>query len=103
MERLWSVSHRVSLPATIGQSEVTRLARGMVISLDRNDGITRLELVDGLVWVTGTPGCEDTILRAGGTYDLGERWPYVIEALSDAEFTACRQVRTRRSSVSAEI
>lgn len=88
MEKLWSLSGRVNLPVATSTTEVAHLPRGMVFTLEKSDGVSRLELTRGTVWITGTPACGDTILGVGDVYEFGNRWPYVIEALEDAEFAA---------------
>jgi hypothetical protein len=103
LEKLWSISDRVSLPATVSSRDVAHLPCGMVLSLGRADGITHLEVARGLVWVTCTPARGDTILRPGEAYELGGQWPYVIEALVDAEFIASGPHTTRRLGSSAAI
>lgn len=88
LEKLWSLSGRVSLPAAASSMEVAHLPRGMVFSLEKSDGVSRLEFTRGTVWITGTPACGDTLLGPGQVYEFGNRWPYVIEALADADFVA---------------
>lgn len=88
MRKLWSLSGRVSLPAEIRSTNAGHLPRGMVLSLDQADGVAFLELKRGTVWITGTPARGDTILQTGEKHDFGNSWPYVIEAMSDADFIA---------------
>jgi hypothetical protein len=92
LEKLWSLSGRVSLPAAVSSLEVAHLPRGMVLSLEKSDGVSRLEVTRGTVWITGTPARTDIILGPGEDYEFGNRWPYVIEALEDAEFVASNSV-----------
>jgi hypothetical protein len=88
LEKLWSLSGRVSLPATTCSTKMAHLPRGMVLTLDQRDGVTGLQLTRGTVWITGTPARGDVVLGPGETYEFGNRWPYVVEALSDSEFSA---------------
>jgi hypothetical protein len=39
----------------------------------------------GIVWLTGTPACGDIILRCGSRFELGDQWPFVLQALQDSE------------------
>lgn len=103
LEKLWALSDRVSLPSTVSSREIAHLPCGMVLSLERVDGITHLEITRGLVWVTGTPARGDTILRPGEVFESGDQWPYVIEALVDAEFVASGSDTTRKPRTSVAI
>jgi hypothetical protein len=85
LEKVWSLSG-VSVPAGISSSEAAHLPRGMVVSVGKSDGVSRLEMVQGTLWITSTPAGGDIILGPGEAYVFGDRWPYVIEGLSDAEF-----------------
>ncbi|RBP45233.1 DUF2917 family protein [Roseimicrobium gellanilyticum] len=88
LEKLWTLSGRVSLPGAVSTTEAAHLPRGMVFTLEKSDGVSRLELTQGRVWITGTPARGDTILGPGEAYEFGNCWPYVIEALEEAEFIA---------------
>ena len=88
LEKLWSLSGREGLPVTTSSTELAHLPRGMVLTLEREDGVSRVELTRGTVWITGTPARGDIVLGPGEAYEFGNRWPYVVEALSDAEFIA---------------
>lgn len=98
LEKLWTLSGRVSVPATTYSTEMAHLPRGMVLSLDQSDGVTALELARGAVWITGTPARGDVVLGPGEVYEFGNRWPYVVEALSDSEFIASGS-KSRKSPV----
>lgn len=88
LEKLWSLSGRVCVPATPCSTGMAHLPRGMVLTLGQSDGVTHLELTRGMVWITGTPAHGDLVLGPGEMYEFGNRWPYVVEALSDSEFIA---------------
>lgn len=103
MEKLWALSSRVSVPATICSPEMANLPRGKVVNLDRGDGVSRLELTHGTLWITGTPARGDTVLSAGEVYEFGNRWPYVVEALSDAEFIATGSKSKKSPALSCAI
>jgi hypothetical protein len=60
------------------------LPRRKVLRIDRSDGVGRIQVCDGVVWLTGSPGREDVLVRGGEEYRLPSQWPFVIEALSDA-------------------
>lgn len=87
-QKVWSISGWVSLPLTTFSTELARLPRGTVLTLKREDAVTRLELTGGNVWITGTPAWGDIVLGPGEVYEFGDGWPYVVEALSDVEFLA---------------
>ena len=60
------------------------LPRRKVLRIDRDDGVNRIQVQQGVVWLTGSPGREDVLVRRGEEYQLPAQWPFVIEALSDA-------------------
>jgi hypothetical protein len=71
-------SSAVESPATVG------LPRRQLLRIDRRDGIRRIHVRDGVVWLTGSPGREDVLVRRGEEYRQPAQWPFVLEALSDA-------------------
>ena len=64
--------------------ETVGLPRRKVLRIERRDGIRRIQVRDGVVWLTGNPGREDVLVRRGEEYRLSSQWPFVLEALSDA-------------------
>lgn len=60
------------------------LPRRKIIRIKRQDGIRRIQVRRGVVWLTGNPGREDVLVRRGEEYRLPAEWPFVLEALSDA-------------------
>ena len=60
------------------------LPRRRVLRIERSDGVKRIQVCDGVVWLTGSPGREDVLVRRGEEYRLTAQWPFVVEALSDA-------------------
>ena len=60
------------------------LPRRRLIRIERRDGIRRIQVRDGVVWLTGSPAREDVLVRRGEEYHLPSQWPFVLEALSDA-------------------
>jgi len=62
-----------------------KLARRAVFRLTHKDGGRRLQVLQGTVWLTGTPEGRDEILQAGAQFILTGKGPFVIEALSDLE------------------
>jgi hypothetical protein len=71
-------SSAVESPATVG------LPRRQLLRIDRRDGIRRIHVRDGVVWLTGSPAREDVLVKRGEEYRLPAAWPFVLEALSDA-------------------
>lgn len=61
------------------------LARNEVMRLERSSGIKTVEAKNGVVWLTGSPAESDVLLQNGERFELQNRWPYVIEALEQAE------------------
>ena len=68
----------------VASRESLGLPRRKVLRIDRRDGIRRIQVRDGVVWLTGSPGREDVLVRSGEEYRLPAAWPFVLEALSDA-------------------
>jgi hypothetical protein len=70
--------------AFLPSHEAIDLPRRKVIRIKRKDGIRRIQVRRGVVWLTGSPGREDVLVRRGQEYCLSAEWPFVLEALSDA-------------------
>ncbi len=64
---------------------VMELSRGKAVRLEEGCGWSRVVVRSGVVWITGTPGTEDVVLRAGEGMVFGENWPFVVEALEGTE------------------
>ena len=62
-----------------------QLARNELTVLQECSGRRALHVRQGVVWLTGTPACGDIILRGGDRFELGSQWPFLIQALEDAE------------------
>jgi len=62
-----------------------RLRRHEVLTLAKGSSVQVVQLRNGTVWITGTPGANDVVLEHEEAYRLEKCWPYVIEALTDAE------------------
>ena len=62
-----------------------RLKRGDLIRLDKNSCVKNIETRNGVVWLTATPADGDVLLQPGELFELGDNWPYVIQALEHAE------------------
>jgi hypothetical protein len=60
------------------------LPRRKVLRINRADGVRSIQVRQGVVWITGSPGREDVLVRRGEVYRLPAQWPFVLEALSDA-------------------
>jgi hypothetical protein len=65
--------------------ETISLNRGEVIRLEKNCGVKNIATKSGIVWLTGTPASGDVLLQNGEQFELQNQWPYVIEALEEAE------------------
>lgn len=65
-------------------NEAIRLDRRKVLRIERADGVRSIQVRQGIVWLTGSPGREDVLVRRGEEYHLPAQWPFVLEALSDA-------------------
>jgi hypothetical protein len=63
--------------------ETRALRKADVFTLQRSAGVRLVEVQNGSIWLTGQGG-PDVLLRSGGRFDLGNQWPYVIEALDEA-------------------
>ena len=59
-----------------------RMRAGEILNL-REPVIVRV--VNGAIWLTGTPAREDIFLRAGERFCLERHFPFVMEALETTE------------------
>ncbi|HTR41775.1 MAG TPA: DUF2917 domain-containing protein [Pseudomonadales bacterium] len=84
--RLLKLAHAVAGHSQTDRPSVIRLPREQVIRLEKNSGIKSVKAVGGMVWLTGTPASGDVLLVPGEYFELGEHWPYVIQALEPSEF-----------------
>ncbi len=62
-----------------------RLGRNGVIQLGENCGARCLQVRRGMVWLTGTPARNDVVLQTGNRFQLTGEWPFVLQAIGDAE------------------
>lgn len=84
----------VSLPARPAEtparlrenSRCLTLARGQVFTIPRRSGVRAIEVLSGTIWLTATPADQDILMSAGDLFPIGPNAPYVLEALTDAEF-----------------
>lgn len=67
------------------QSLLLRLGRDGVIQLEEHCGARRLHVRRGTVWLTGTPANSDVLLQAGHRFRLTGQWPFVLQAIGDAD------------------
>ena len=58
-----------------------------VIRVEKKSGVNSIEVMRGMVWLTSTPANGDVILQSGDRYELGTAWPFVLQALEDAELS----------------
>lgn len=85
LDRFWKLSGRVSSPATTLCAENLVMGRGDVRVLPKCYASGHITVTRGVIWLTGTPGDGDVILREGETHASSNRWPHVIQAMEDAE------------------
>ena len=86
---LWAALCAVAgRPASATGARFVRLRRHETMRLEKSSGVKRLEVREGIVWLTGTPGKEDVLLQAGDHFEPGSAWPCVIEALEPAELVS---------------
>ena len=73
-----------ALPST-ARTRAVRMANAEVIRLDKKSGVKSIEVIRGIVWLTGTPADGDIILQEDDRFVLSTSWPYVLQALNEAE------------------
>lgn len=61
------------------------LKRGEVIRLEKDSGVRNIQAKSGILWLTATPADGDMLLQNGESFELGNHWPYILEALEEAE------------------
>jgi hypothetical protein len=62
-----------------------RLLGNELVRLQERSGRRSVIVRKGIVWLTGTPACGDVILQCGARFEFGDQWPFVLQALEDAE------------------
>ena len=62
-----------------------RLVRNELVRLQKSSGLRAVYVRQGIVWLTGTPACGDVVLRKGDRFEFENQWPFVLQALEDAE------------------
>ena len=67
------------------QSFAIRLGRNGIIQLEEHCGAGCLRVRRGTVWLTGTPAEIDVVLQAGNRFNLSGQWPFVLQAMGDAD------------------
>src|SRR5262249_27628965 len=67
------------------QSFAIRLGRIGIIQLEDHCGARCLRVRRGTVWLTGTPAENAVLLQAGHRFDLTRQWPFVLQAIGDAD------------------
>ncbi len=68
------------------------LRRDELLRFTARSGVRRLEVRQGSVWLTETPGETDILLERGSQFALSkDRWPVIVQATEDAELTVRRQ------------
>jgi hypothetical protein len=62
-----------------------RLRDDEVVRLTRASGFARVEVRRGTIWLTGTPANSDVLLPAGEHFQFTNDWPFVLQAMGEAE------------------
>jgi hypothetical protein len=62
-----------------------RLDRNELVYLRKECRLREMNVRQGVVWLTATPAYGDVILRRGDRFEFGDQWPFVLQALEDAE------------------
>lgn len=78
----WSSEHAEAVP--LPSVESLRMECDAIIRLEKASRVKSIEVISGIAWLTGTPGDEDILLRAGERHDLHDTWPFVVQALEQA-------------------
>ncbi len=81
---LWEFSHGIKRPAQVAARHVG-LKPDEMLCLEKSSGVNRLEVRQGVVWVTETPATRDVLLQAGDRFEFSGRWPVVVQALGEAQ------------------
>ena len=55
-----------------------------ILRLTPETRISRITVVRGTVWLTGSPADGDVLLAAGENFRLEGNWPFVVQALGEA-------------------
>jgi hypothetical protein len=86
----WSAGHR-SHSHTLPQTPATlHLRADELMYLTKASGVRRIEVRQGLIWLTGTPANGDVLLQAGDVFHLSDCWPFLIQALDSAEISVMK-------------
>ncbi len=67
------------------EPRVLSLPADGVLRLDRSSRVKGVAVRSGTVWLTGTPAKGDVILRPGDRCRFDGGWPFVLQAIGDAE------------------
>ncbi len=66
-------------------AETVSLPREKIFRLDKNSRASSIEIISGVIWLTGTPADGDVLLSGGERFVLQDKRPFVIQALEPAE------------------
>lgn len=67
------------------ETRAIRLRRHQVLTIASAAVAGRIQVQQGTVWLTATPGEKDVLLTAGTNLNLTNHYPFVLEALTGAE------------------
>jgi hypothetical protein len=81
-----SLFHRMAgcLPR-VTEPHVVHLRGNEVIRLTKVSGFNHVEVQGGAIWLTGTPADGDMLLRTGERFHLTHDWPFVLQAMPEAQ------------------
>jgi hypothetical protein len=78
--RLWPLSFGMTAGCPGTRMEAVNLKPGRVLTFHKAGSIKVLE---GVIWLTGTPADRDVILQSGEGFELKDNQPFVAEALTE--------------------
>jgi len=81
---LWKFSLGTWSPARAAACRVG-LRPDEMLCLEKSSGVNRIQVREGVVWLTETPASRDVLLQAGEQFEFSGRWPVVVQSLGDAQ------------------
>jgi hypothetical protein len=67
------------------ESRIVHLHSNEVMCLTKVSGCRQVEVRSGTIWLTGTPAKGDVLLRPGEQLHLTHGWPFVLQAVNEAQ------------------
>lgn len=81
----YRMCHRSGLESSVAESRIIHLRAHEVVRLTPERRAKHLEVRQGTVWLTGTPAQGDVLLSTGNRFNLNDNWPFVVEAIGNAD------------------